>query len=111
MGRGDWENASRSDLLLIRKAIKEGWPVPPELRRPIMKAALSPLHREDTPARMVFAIARLMIAADRHALEMEEAEAKLRTLSKLVSACKTIRPHFFLSVQPLLVERWRGLIV
>src|SRR5262249_40811797 len=27
--RGDWENLSRGDLLLFRKAIKEDWPVPP----------------------------------------------------------------------------------
>src|SRR5262245_53774819 len=70
-------------MVLLRKAIKE-WDVPLELQRPLMEAALSPLHREDTPARMVLAIARLVLAADRHILEEELADAKLRTLPKPV---------------------------
>jgi hypothetical protein len=50
--RGDWENASPSDLLLFRKAIKEGWPVPPENRHPLIEAALAPVFREDSRARL-----------------------------------------------------------
>jgi hypothetical protein len=46
--RGDWENPSRSDLLLIRKAIKEGWPVPRERQRLLMDAVMALIHREDT---------------------------------------------------------------
>jgi hypothetical protein len=85
---GDWATASRSDLLLLRKAIKEGWPVPLERRRPLMEAALSPLSREDTPVRKVLAIARLAVAADRHDLEEELAEAKLRALPSLPGSVK-----------------------
>jgi hypothetical protein len=68
--RGDWENASRSDLLLLRKAIKEGWPVPAERRHPLMKAAVSPIFREDTPTRVKLAIVRLVIAADAHNVDL-----------------------------------------
>jgi hypothetical protein len=68
----DWTTASRSDLLLFRKAIKEDWPIPFERRRPLMATALSPLSRKDTPFRRVLAIARLALAADLHDLEMEE---------------------------------------
>lgn len=65
---GEWEAASRSDLLLFRKAIKEDWPVPIERRRPLMEAALSPIGCEDTPVRLLLAIARLAVAADMHDL-------------------------------------------
>ena len=72
---GDWESASPSDLLLLRKAIREGWPVPLERRRPLMEAALSPITRKGTPARLVIALGWLVVAADRANLECEKAEA------------------------------------
>jgi hypothetical protein len=74
--RGDWHRASASDLLLLRKAIKEDWLVPLECRGPLLEAAASPLHREDTPTRMTLAVIRLLLAADRHNLKLEEAECR-----------------------------------
>jgi hypothetical protein len=67
----DWANASRSDLLLFRKAIKENWPVPPERRGPLMESAISPFHREDTPRRRKFAVAWLVLTAYQHDVEMQ----------------------------------------
>jgi hypothetical protein len=90
--RGDWANAYRSDLALIRKALKAGWPVKPELLRPLVEAALAPLHREDTPERMVLAIAQLVLAADRYNLETELAEAKVKALPKPTRPVDDARP-------------------
>jgi colicin import membrane protein len=39
--RHDWQNASRSDLHLFRRAIRERWAIPPEHCRPLMDAALA----------------------------------------------------------------------
>jgi hypothetical protein len=71
---GDWENASRSDLRLLRKAIRENWPVPLERCRPLLEAALSPLFREGIPARLFLAIAWVAHAADIHDLKLRERE-------------------------------------
>jgi hypothetical protein len=71
--RGDWENASRSDLLLFRKAIREGWPVPAERRGPLIAAALSPLSRKDTPIRHLLAVCWLAITAHAETLKLKRA--------------------------------------
>jgi hypothetical protein len=73
---GDWANASRSDLLLLRKAIKEDWPVPVERRRPLLDAVFAQLSREDISVRLALAIIQVAVAADMHDLELEEAERK-----------------------------------
>src|SRR5262249_37836608 len=68
---GDWANASRSDVWRLLKAIRQGWPVPRERRRPVMEAALASLFREDTPVRLVL-IARIAVAADERNLGLLE---------------------------------------
>jgi hypothetical protein len=76
---GDWASATRGDLLLLRKAIKEGWPVPPERRGPLLEAAFSALSRQDKPVRLRLAACRLAIAADEHNVKLAKAlEALLR---------------------------------
>jgi hypothetical protein len=72
---GEWETASRSDLHLLRKAIRQRWPVPPERRRPLMDAVTSAFYRKDAPVRLTVAIARLVADAPTRALEEELAEA------------------------------------
>jgi hypothetical protein len=85
--RGDWETASRGDLLLLRKAIREGWPVPPERRVRLLEAAVAPIYREDAPRRLVLAIARLALAAHRHNLDLlERALQDLRRSTPAASA-------------------------
>jgi len=61
-------------------AIKRDRPVPPERRRPLVEAALSPLSRKDTPVGRALAVLRLALAADQKnlELEMERAEAQRR---------------------------------
>jgi hypothetical protein len=49
---GDWANATRGDLVLFRKAIKEDWPVPLERRGPLIEVALSPISRKDRSCRL-----------------------------------------------------------
>jgi hypothetical protein len=34
----NWDNLSRADMVLIRRAIREGWPVPDVVCRPIVQA-------------------------------------------------------------------------
>jgi hypothetical protein len=87
---GDWETASRSDLLLVRKAIKEDWPVPLERRRPLMKAVLAPLCRNDKPVRLALAVCKLAIAADLHDLDQLEAERKASARKVVFAACLTL---------------------
>jgi hypothetical protein len=59
-----WADASRSDLLLLRKAIRQRWPVLEERRGPIMEAVLS-RFRAGAPDRKLIAAAWVMLDADR----------------------------------------------
>jgi hypothetical protein len=73
---GDWESASLSDLRLLRQAINENWPVPPDRRGPLMAAVLSQLHREDRSDRLTLAVCQVAVAAVRHNLNQEAAERR-----------------------------------
>lgn len=70
---GLWVDASRSDLLLLRKAIKEYWPVLVERRGPIIEEIaqllFSEQHREN-PSR-ILVVVRALAAADKHDLDLE----------------------------------------
>lgn len=69
-----WTHATSSDLLLLRRAIREDWPVPAERRGPIMDEALSALGRADTPARKTIGLARLALTATEHNLAVDREE-------------------------------------
>jgi hypothetical protein len=73
---GDWKNAIRGELLLLRKAIKEGWPVPFERRHSLMHAALAGALREGKSIRHRVAAAWVVIDADLHDLKLQEAERR-----------------------------------
>jgi hypothetical protein len=60
-----WTDASLSDLRLLRKAIRQGWPVSEERCGPIMEEVLAPLHEKDTPPRRLLAVAWAALDADK----------------------------------------------
>ena len=59
-----WADASRTDLQLLRRAIREHWPVPIERFVQIMESVMSILYRPHT-IKMFFALSRVAFAADR----------------------------------------------
>jgi hypothetical protein len=65
-GCGLWADASRSELQLLRVAIRRGWPVPQERRGPSLEEVLSRMQDKDTPPRLLIAIARVALDADKH---------------------------------------------
>jgi hypothetical protein len=78
-GAPPWAEASRSELVLLRKAINHDWPVPMDRRGPII-ADLMTLLRTGS-VRMQLRVAWTLIFAARANLRAEEAEraaAKLR---------------------------------
>jgi hypothetical protein len=75
--RGDWENASRSDLRLLRRAIREGWDVPLENRKPLMEAVLSLLGNN---SRRDLTICQLAIEAHMGDVGAEEEARRLAAL-------------------------------
>jgi hypothetical protein len=64
-----WAEASRSELVLLRCAIRERWPVPEERCGPILQEVFSRFHTKDTPVRVLVAIARVFLAADQDNLD------------------------------------------
>jgi hypothetical protein len=72
-GKGDpaglWTDASRSDLVLLRHAIREGWPVPEERRRPILDEVFPLLHSQNP--RVAIGVTRVFLDADRANLRTE----------------------------------------
>ena len=60
---GLWRGASHSELLLIRSAIRRGWPVPMARRPRILAEIVAGLGGSDP--RRVVAVARVLLAADR----------------------------------------------
>jgi hypothetical protein len=68
---GLWADASLSNLRLLRRAIRGGWPVPVERRGPIMEEVLAPLREGNAPARRAIALAWVALEADGHNLALE----------------------------------------
>ena len=67
-----WSDASRGDLVLLRHAVRENWPIPVERRPPIIEALGNLIGNAD--ARRVIGIARVFLAMDRVNLEAEREE-------------------------------------
>ena len=65
---GGWGNGldvSRSDLLLIRPAIREGWPVPRPVKDRVMLNIFHVFDTTESP-RMMAAVARAVVAMEAH---------------------------------------------
>jgi hypothetical protein len=89
--RGDWENASLGDLILLRKAIKENWPVPPERCRPLIEAVLSQLHSEDD--RLTISLCQVVLTADKHSRILDErdrANTSRSSKKTVVEDCRSL---------------------
>lgn len=84
---GDWENASLSDLRLLRHAIYENWPVPLEHRRPLMEAVVSQLHREDD--HLAISACQVAITAENHNQRLDERERKNNSRSSKKTVVET----------------------
>jgi hypothetical protein len=84
--RGDWENASLSDLVQLRKAIKENWPVPFERRPTLLEAVSTLLDGEDE--RLILSACQVFVAAEYHNLKLELEEGE--RANSLRSSKKTI---------------------
>jgi hypothetical protein len=78
-----WAEASRADLLLLRRAIREGWPVADHIRPIIVEAIMSKLDTEapDDPL-MAIAVAKIVIAADNADIDAQLAEFRQRRRSR-----------------------------
>jgi hypothetical protein len=59
---------------LLRQAINQNWPVPPERRGPLIDAVFAQLRREDKTDRLLLAACQVAVAAEGHNLRQEEAE-------------------------------------
>jgi hypothetical protein len=95
--RHDWQNASRSDLHLFRRAIRERWPIPVEHRGPLKDAVVSVIQREGGTIRLSLVACRLVIDLQYYNLELEEraaAYARATTEGEVEAAvaalCKTL---------------------
>jgi hypothetical protein len=62
-GCGLWRDATRSELLLLRQAINQGWPIPPARRGPILADALA--SHDSADSRRAIAMCRVLLAAHR----------------------------------------------
>jgi hypothetical protein len=62
-GCGLWRDATRSELRLLRQAIRQGWPIPQARRGPILADVFADLDSADS--RRVIAVCRALLAADR----------------------------------------------
>jgi hypothetical protein len=67
-----WPDATRGDLLFLRKAIKEGWPVPVERRPGILDEVCSLFSSAD--ARRTIGAVRVFLDADRVNLAIKKLE-------------------------------------
>jgi hypothetical protein len=81
-----WESASRSDLILLRRAIREGWAIP-EDRRQTLPKEIAVLLRSDNP-RLAIGAARVYVEMDRANLKAEWAAHRLRKASKQLPESK-----------------------
>ena len=67
-----WSDVSRGDLVLLRHAVQENWPIPVERRPPIIEALENMIGNTD--ARRTIGIVRVFLAMDRANLEAEREE-------------------------------------
>lgn len=83
-GRGEliglWCEATRGELVMLRGAIRQGWPVPAHRRRRISKEINATMMRlvPADDARHIMAIARLYLAMDRANLQDLRAHVRAR---------------------------------
>jgi hypothetical protein len=97
---GDWQNASRSDLLLLRKAISKNWPIPAERRRPLMDAVTALLHRNDTPTRLSIAVSWVVLAAHTYNRKLLERARRQADVKVRVEECLALPAHGWASGPP-----------
>jgi hypothetical protein len=67
---GLWANASRSELVLLRHAIRERWPIPEDRRGPCLEEVFSRLHDKGTPTRLLLTTTGVFLAANKHNLDL-----------------------------------------
>jgi hypothetical protein len=71
-----WAEATRTDLVLLRRAVREGWPIPEHVRSTLVAAIRTKLaaKHHDDPL-MALAVVRAFIAMDCSTVEAEIAQA------------------------------------
>lgn len=71
--RGDWANASRSDLVLLRTAIHNGWPIPDSHKGPLLEAIRPLLETSDE--RLGLAVVKVFLAASEANVKQLESQS------------------------------------
>ena len=87
---GICDEASRSDLLLLRRAIREDWPVSPDRRLQILDEVLSPLKLHELTDREK--LARAWVAIDVRKKELRVLEA-IRVLEECLDTLTESRNY------------------
>jgi hypothetical protein len=95
--RHDWQNASRSDLHLFRRAIRERWAIPLEHRGPLKDAVVSAFEREGGTVRQSLVACRVVVDLLYYNLELEErvaayarATTEVEVEVAVAALCKTL---------------------
>ncbi len=60
--QGGWGESTKADLLLIRQAIREDWPVPDDVRRAIIEELFQEVDTDCSDVRRFLAIVRVFLA-------------------------------------------------
>jgi len=60
--QGGWGECTKADLLLIRQAIRENWPVPNDVRRAIIEELFQEVDTDCSDVRRFLAIMRVFLA-------------------------------------------------
>jgi hypothetical protein len=68
-----WASASLSDLVMLRKAIRESWPVPNDVRGALAAAVMSKMRSEPRYEKMTTAVARTFLAMEQANIAAESA--------------------------------------
>ncbi|QDS99950.1 hypothetical protein [Adhaeretor mobilis] len=74
---GGWGNGlpvDRGDLLLVRRAIRYGWPVPPEVRQAVVDDLCASFDKCNEDDRFAMAVCRTVIAMEGENQALEHAE-------------------------------------
>lgn len=74
---------SRSDMLMVRKAARERWPIKPETRAKLAGILDDLASNEGKPDRTRIAAAKALVDMDRLNLQDEVAGAELETMARL----------------------------